>query len=227
MRHLIHSIIAAAVLAIPTTAVAADHELSVEVGATGHGPDDNWFLFDDYSDAQTTMGLRLGYAVHDRVAIIGGWHHGADGTRVEMDGFSGDGDDWDSDYYEESGSGGQALAAAYYNDTFSLGAKADLPVATWFRPYVAVQGLGVRSMVRLDDDTSTDDNPNQLQRTALSPGAAALGGLDFRIPINHGAWAIASHLELGYHIATPASFDELGSLSNRGLVFRWGTGVRF
>jgi len=223
MKHLIHSITALALLAIPTTAIAADHEISLELGTTGHGPDDNWFLFNDNRDDLSSYGVRLGFAVHDRVAVIGGYHHGANGTRIEMDGYDGSGDE----YYDGGYSEGPAMAAAYYNDTFALGAKADLPVATWFRPYATVQGLGILSKVRLDDDTSTDDNPNQLQYSAFSPGAAATAGLDFRIPIKQGAWALASYLELGYHIGTKANFDELGTLSNRGMIFRWGLGTRF
>ena len=223
MNRIIHSIIATALLAIPTTAIAADHELSLELGTTGHTADDNWFLFNDNTDTLSSYGVRLGFAVHDKLAVIGGWHHGAHGSRVEMDGYDGDNDEY---YYDEY-SGGQALAAAYYSDTFSLGAKADWPVAVWFRPYATIQGLGIRSMVRLDDDTTTDDNPNQLQRSAFSPGGAATGGVEFRIPIRHNEWALASHLELGYQLGTKADFDELGSLTNRGLVFRWGLGARF
>jgi hypothetical protein len=223
MNRLIHSITALALLAIPSTAIAADHEISLELGTTGHAPDDNWFLFNDYSDTLSSYGVRAGYAVHPRVAIIGGWHHGAHGSRIEMDGYEGDNDEYYYDEYE----GGQAMAAAYYADTFSLGAKADLPIATWFRPYATLQGLGIMSKVRLDDDTTTDDNPNQLQRSAMSFGGAATGGLDFRVPFNQGAWALSSHVELGYHLGTAANFEELGSLSNRGLLFRWGLGARF
>ena len=224
MKRLIHSITAIALLAVPATAVAADHELSLELGATGHAADDNWFLFDDNTDALTDYGLRLGFAVHDRVAVIAGYHHGAQGSRIELPGYGGDSDEY---YYDDDSSEGQALAAAYYADTFSLGAKADLPVAVWFQPYATIQALGIRSMVRLDDDTTTDDNPNQLQRATFNPGGLASAGVEFRIPIRHTSWALASHLELGYHIATPSDFDELGSLTNRGLVFRWGLGVRF
>jgi hypothetical protein len=223
MKRFIHSIAACAALALPSAAIAADHEISLELGTIGHGPDDNWFLVNDYNDYLGVYGVRLGYAVHDRVAIIGGWQRGAHGTRVEMDGFDGYGDE----YYDDDYSAGEALAVAYYADTFSVGAKADWGLATWFRPYATLQAQGIRTVVRLDDDTSTDDNPNQLQYSAFSPAGAATGGLDFRIPFNKGAWAIASYLELGYHVGTKASFDELGSLSNRGMLFRWGLGARF
>jgi hypothetical protein len=39
--------------------------------------------------------------------------------------------------------------------------------------------------------------------------------------------AVASYMELGYQLLTPAELDELGSLQTRGLVFRWGLGMRF
>ena len=212
MKRLIHSITAIALLASPSTAIAADHEISLELGTTGHGVDDNWFFFNDEADTLTSYGLRAGFAVHDNVSVIGGWHHGARGTRLEMNG---------NDESEI------APGLAYYADTFSLGAKADWPLWVWFHPYATVQALGIRSLVRVDDIPADDDNLNQLERGAFSPGGAATAGLEFRVPINHNSWALASHLELGYHIGTAADFDELGSLSNQGVVFRWGLGARF
>ncbi len=224
MKRIIHSIAALAALALPSTALAADHEISLELGTTGHGPDDNWFLVNDYDDYLGVYGVRLGYAVHERVSVIGGWQRGAHGTRVEMDGYEGYGDEYD---YDGGNSAGQALAVAYYADTFSLGAKADWGLTTWFHPYATLQALGIRSVVRVDDAPRDDENLNQLQRSAFSPGGAAAGGVEFRIPMNHNEWALATHAELGYHLATRAGFDELGSLGNRGLVFRWGLGARF
>ena len=218
MKHLIHSITALALLAIPTTATAADHEISLELGTTGHGPDDNWFLFNNDYDSLASYGARLGFRVHDNVSVIGGYHHGANGTRVET---------YDEGHTFDDEGMYANLAVAYYADTFSLGAKADLPLTTWFHPYATVQALGILSKVRLDDDTNSDDNPNQLQYSAFSPAGAATAGVEFRVPINHNSWAIASSLELGYHIGTNANFDELGSLSNQGMIFRWGLGTRF
>jgi hypothetical protein len=212
MKRLIHSITAIAILALPTAAMAADHEISLELGTTGHGADDNWFLFNDDWDTLSSYGVRAGFAVHDNVSVIGGWHHGARGTRLELNGTD-----------ESEANAG----LAYYADTFSLGAKVDWPLWVWLHPYATVQGLGIRSMVRIDDAPADDDNPNQIQRGAFSPAGAATGGLEFRVPFHHNEWALASHLELGYQLGTRSSFDELGSLTNRGVVFRWGLGVRF
>ena len=207
---------ALSLLAFSGAAQAADHELSLELG-TAANHQQNWFMFNDESQQLPSWGLRAGVAVHDRLAIIGGWHHGKKGMRL---GFGGDWDDDDEEAY--------GFASVFYGDSFTLGLKADVPVAVWFRPYATAQGLGDRGMVRLDDDLSEDDNLNQIQRSDFSFGGIGALGVDFRMPLKDGAWAIASYLELGYGYASPLDFDELGELDGLyGVVFRWGVGVRF
>jgi hypothetical protein len=193
----------------PAAALAADREISLELGTTGHAAEDNWFLFSG-QDTLPGFGARLGWPVHERVAVIAGWQHGARGTTVSP------GDD-----------GAGEFAAAYYADAWSAGAKADWGICRWFRPYATVQAVGQRATVRLDDDTGEDDNPNQIQRSDFAVGGLAAGGLDFRVPFAQDRFAVASYLELGYQLLTPSDFDELGSLQNRGLAFRWGLGFRF
>lgn len=150
--------------------------------------------------------------MHERVAVVAGWQHGARGATVYPDA-------------EEDSSG--SFAAAYYADAWSAGAKADWGLCRWFRPYATLQAVGQRAMLRLDDDPNEDDNPNQLERAAFSMGGLAAGGLDFRVPFAQDRYAVASYLELGYQILSPSDFAELGSLKNRGLAFRWGMGFRF
>ena len=220
MSRTIPTLAALALLALPTAAGAADHELSFELG-TPASYDDNFQLFQDDGDFLGTRGLRLGVAVHERVAVIAGWHRGASGTRIEYGETYYEDDEYE-EYYEQTG-----MVAALYADEFTLGAKADLPVAVWFRPFATLQGMGLRGLVRIDDDTSSDDNPNQIQRTAFAPGGMATGGLDFRVPFMDGKLAAATSFELGYAYAPPLDFDELGTLKMRGLVFRWGLGARF
>lgn len=207
----------AALLALPTTALAADRELSFEVGTLGQAAEDNWYLFSE-SDMLPTVGLRVGYPVMDRLAVVAGWHHGASGTHVQLG---------DEAYYYEEYEGSSTLAAAYYADDFTLGVKADWDVATWFRPYATVAFASQLTRVRLDDDTSVDDNPNQIEKSAFSPGALGAAGLDFRVPFAQGRMAVASYLELGYQVLSPADMEELGTLQTRGMVFRWGVGMRF
>jgi hypothetical protein len=212
----------AALLALPGTALAADRELSFEVGTLGQRAEDNWFLFSE-KDTLTTVGLRLGYPVMDRLAVVAGWHHGAHGTHVSTGESYEDTYYYDEEYDEEPGS----LAAAYYADDFTLGVKGDWDVATWFRPYATVAFASQLTRARLDDDTGVDDNPNQIEKSAFSPGALGAAGLDFRIPFAQGRMAAASYLELGYQYLSPADLEELGKLQARGMVFRWGIGMRF
>ena len=225
MKRTIHTIAAIGLLAVPATASAADHELSLELGSTGYAAAEHWALFNDNGyDTLPTFGLRAGFAVHDRVAVIAGWHHGRTGTRLELSG-----EDYydESYYYDYDGDDYATMGMAYYANELTLGAKADWPVTVWFHPYATISGVGLLSKIRLDDDTGEDDNLNQLTRTAFAPGAQATGGVEFRIPISHNTWALASHVELGYQYAIPSSYDELGSLAKRGLVFKWGLGARF
>jgi hypothetical protein len=212
----------AAILALPATALGADREISFEVGTLGQAAEDNWFLFSE-KDTLTTVGLRLGYPIHDRLAVVAGWHHGARGTHVSTGEYYED----EYYYYDEEDEEPGSLAAAYWADDFTLGLKADWDVAVWFRPYATVGFASQLTTVRLDDDTSVDDNPNQIERRAFSPGALGAAGLDFRVPFAQGRMAAASYLELGYQVLSPADLEELGKLQARGLVFRWGIGMRF
>ncbi len=204
-----------ALLAFSGAAQAADHELSLELGTTANHQQ-NWYMFNAESQQLPSWGLRAGVAVHDRLAIIGGWHHGKKGMRLGFD------ESWEDD--EEA----YGFASVFYGDSFTLGLKADVPVAVWFRPYATAQGLGLRGMVRLDDDLSEDDNLNQIQQADFSLGGIGALGVDFRVPFKDGAWALASYLELGYGYAAPLDFGDLGELDElHGVVFRWGAGVRF
>ncbi len=194
--------------ALPGEAQAADHELSLELG-TAANHQQNWYMFNAESQQLPTWGLRAGVAVHDRLAVIGGWHHGKKGMRM-------------------AAGNGSVFASVFYGDSFTLGLKVDVPVAVWFRPYATAQGQGFRGMVRLDDDLYEDDNPNQIEQADFSFGGIGALGTDFRVPFKDGAWALASYLELGYGYAAPLDFGDLGELDGlHGVVFRWGVGVRF
>lgn len=195
----------------PSAVHAADHEVSYEVGTLAiHDP--AWDLFDASLSYLPSQGVRLGYAVHDRVAVIGGWHHAARGQTLYTEGEEDD----------ES-----TFAAAFYSETFLAGAKADWDLAPWFRPYAAAQFMGVLGTVRLDDDTTEDDNLNQITRRAFTPGAVATGGVDIRVPFADGRYAVASYMEFGYGRTLNLSFEDLGDLDMAGFAFRWGIGARF
>ena len=195
-----------------TPALAADHEVSLEMGSL-HANDTSWDMFSD-TPSFNTYGLRVGYAFHDRIAAIAGYHHGANGMTVEA---------MDSGW--ESGDP-PTFASAFYGDEYSLGIKADLPLSINLRPFATVQALGVRGLIRLDDDAEHDDNLNQIQQGAFAPGGMATGGIDLRIPIAQAKYCVASSLEFGYGKVLDLDFGDLGKLPMGGFVFRWGVGVR-
>ena len=190
-------------------ALAADHEISYETSTLGvHDP--SWQTFDEHHDFFGANGLRVGYAVHDRVAIVGGWHLGRNGQDVFVDG-------------EDQ----QSFRAAFTGHEFLLGAKADLPLARWFRPYALLQAMGVYGVVRLDEDVSTEDNLNQIKEGAFAPGGVAAGGFDIRVPFKEEAYIIATYFEFGYGQILPLRFQDMGDITMGGFAFRWGVGARF
>lgn len=214
---------------------AADHELSLELGALGTA-DDRFDLFDDAA-LVGTLGLRGGYALHDRVSLLLGYHIGAWGQGVE------DGSGFDETttgyYYDEydDGGGQELMHASYRMHLFSLGPKADLRVADWLYPYATVQGLLAPGTVRLDDDPKREDNLNQLRGGGLTGGGAAALGLDIIPLARRQAVRAGAHLEMGYGLLAARGYKgrvgvqdqkvELARFGMGGFYLRWGVGVYF
>lgn len=201
----------AALLALALPAAAATHEVSFEVGWIG-AYDPAWDVFSG-GNSLPSYGLRLGFAVHDNVALIAGWQHAVNGGSVGLDGYE--------DYGYE-----REFQAAMYTDQINVGAKADVKVWSWFHPYVTAQAVGMRGLARLDDDARDDENLTQVQVAGLTGGFTGAAGLDFLIPIK-GRVAIAPYIELGYGWMAPLALRDLGSVQFGGFAGRSGVGVRF
>jgi len=197
-----------AALALPGAALAAKDEVSLEIGSIAT-PDPDWDLFSG-SGRLSTQGLRGGWAFHDHVALVGGWHRGARGMTAGGE-----------------GTGQSDFVAAFSAHAFSLGAKADWELAPWLAPFATARAAGLLGRVRLDDDSEDDENLNQLSHTAFAPGALATAGVELRLPFHDGAFAAATSLEMGYAWFAPLAYDELGHLAFRGFTVTWGVGARF
>ena len=197
-----------ALLALPGAAFAADREVSLELGTLA-APDANWELFSE-TPRLPTQGVRIGWPVHDRVAIVAAWHRGARGTTLGGE-----------------STGQSDFIAAFSAHSVALGAKADYPLAPWFAPFATAQAIGLVGTVRLDDDPDDDENLNQLSHTAFAPGALATAGIELRIPLADGDFAAATALDMGYAWLAPLSYDTLGDLAFHGFILRWGVGARF
>lgn len=198
------SALALLALSLATPAVAADHELSAELG-TLHNGDPAWDLFSE-RNGMPSIGLRGGIAVHDRVAVQLGWHRVRRGANV---------------------SGAANLRTAFVGHEITLGAKADLALGEALRPYVKLDAMLLRGTMRFDDARNDDDNPGQVSASAIAPGGLAVGGLELRIPQGEAPFTLAWHLEAGYGRTATLDFGDYGALTPAGLVVRSGIGVRF
>ena len=174
-----------------------------------------------------SWGVRAGFAVHNRLAIISSYHRSRRGNDVR----TGD---------EEA----FLLRAAYFSDQLSVGAKADLEVTEWLYPYATVQGIVYHATIKLDDDPEDRNNPGQLKASGWSGGGMGTVGVEFRIPtVKRVPFQLAAHLEGGYaliarhgynSIKTPSlsespewgDSESLGTMQPGGFIFRLGLGLR-
>jgi hypothetical protein len=209
------ALLSALLLVASAPAFAASREVDVELG--WQGSSDPAFGLFSTGASLGSVGIRAGWAVHPRVALIAGWQHGTTGVDVGYE-------------YDTTTSGGGIPAGGYqtalYSDTITFGAKADLEVKRWLHPYATVQGAGMRALVRLDDDSTDDENLTQIQRVGITGGAIGAAGVEFPIRLN-ASMALAPYVELGYGWYAPATFADLGTLQFSGFAGRAGAGLRF
>jgi len=214
----------AATLFVASTASAADHEVSVEWGTLFNGDP----AFDAFSagDWMPSRGVRAGVAVHDRVAVVAGFHRARRGASM----YTPDGE-WVAD-------------SAHFANEWTLGAKADLEITEFLLPYVAPQFLLYQGQMRFDDDRTDRDNAGQVRLNALAPGALFVGGVEVRIPKDEAPFTLALHIEAGYGLVARHTYDHgvqigpdgpepwendgtVATMRPGGFVFRTGLGVRF
>lgn len=193
---------------------AAANPVSVDVQLGWLGTEDpRWEAFSDRS-SYGTWGLRVGYDLTPKLAVIVGWQQGVTGAETVYEG---------GDNYEEEFS---AYTAAFYGEQLTAGVRAGLPVGRHLYPYLTLSGVGLGAMVRFDDNLADDENLNQLKRVGFSGGALATGGLEYRIPIGEEG-GLTLHTELGYGWVAPVAFKDVGAVGFSGFSGRAGLGVRF
>ncbi|MBT3223407.1 MAG: hypothetical protein HN348_30415 [Proteobacteria bacterium] len=204
------SILAALLLSAP--AQGASHELSFEMG-TLHNGDENYDLFSG-NNAIPTRGLRFGVAVHENVAVTAGWQHGARGSDI---------------YLPDSEGGESIMTAAFFADEFTLGVKADYNIADIFFPYVKVDAMLFRGVMKFDDDPNDRFSPGQVQVAGLAPGGLAMGGFEIAVPNKSRKvpLTVAVHLEAGYGLVSRLNFGDYGQMKPGGFALRGGIGLRY
>lgn len=205
------------------SAVAGTSELSFELGNLSN-PDPMYDLFSDWNDTPS-QGFRVGISARDRLSVIGGWHQANRGARVYT--YYGDTAYADEpDYYYEEGDTYVVNTALQLNQ-YQAGLKSELKIWNWLYPYFTGQALIVHGTVRIDDDTSTRNNPGQIRKDSLGVGALGTIGLDFRLPQKMLPLTLGWHVEGGYALVSPMGYGDLGKMSPRGVVIRSGIGIRF
>ena len=122
---------------------------------------------------------------------------------------------------------------------FTVGAKYDWSPLKRIHPYATTQFMVNRMSLMINEAQSEDDPMIDIRGGGLGIGGVISGGVEYRTrPVNNGL-QLASHLEVGYGLASKVQFDNLknnggdfsavdaGDLSLGGVYFRWGVGVRF
>lgn len=201
------SLALALALALAPPAVAADHEVSLEIG--NHAARDPGFDFFSRRDVLPWFGARVGYAVHDRIAVVGSYHR----ARRGRDLFS-------------PTSSGDARTALLVNE-IALGAKADVDVLPWFVPYVTATGLVAVHNARFDDDPDDNEPIGQLAEVTTAGGARATLGTELRIPKEEAPFTVAVYAEGGWTLLSTVAFCPYGDMQLGGFTLRTGLGVRF
>ena len=198
-------------------------DISAEIAWLG-ATDPAWNYFAE-DDALVSFGLRAGYAVHPNVSLLVGWQHAANGAVSSAPAVGGalvtDEAD-DLAYYESSA----AFRAAMYTDELSVGAKGGVTVWKWLHPYATLKVVGMRGLVRMDDDPEDDENVTQVEVAGVTGGFSTAAGFDILIPVR-GRWIVSPYVELGYGLLAPMQLEDLGTVQFSGFSGRTGMGVRF
>lgn len=201
-----------AILIALAPAWAASHEIDVEAGWVG-SPDPALSVYSD-SPLLGSVGLRAGYALTERLAVIGGWQRGRVGHELYAADSTGEDD-------------GGSLRAGLTTDQITLGLKGDVRIAKWLYPYATAQGDLAVLTARFDDDAEVDDNPGQVKGTGVTGGFALAAGVEFPIGLGDLGIAVAPYTEFGYTWLAPTALGDFGELAIRGFSGRAGVGLRF
>ena len=199
-----------------SAAQAADNEVSLELGSLHNGDWGSSYFSE--SNAIPSVGLRLGYALSDRLAVTLGYHHSARGSEFDFYGYSDD--------YEYSTSQ-PAVFSAFFGNELTVGVKYDMELTSYLHPYASGQALVMHGTAVLDDDLSEDDNSTVFRASSIAPGGMATLGIELRLPNSRLPITPAAHLEMGYAYVGSLDFAELGDMQPGGFVVRSGIGARF
>jgi opacity protein-like surface antigen len=196
-----------------STASATDigGSVQLEIG-TVHNNDSSWDLFSN-KNGMPTRGVRGGVSIGDHLSILGGWQRTSRGLQVHMP---------DSQGNEQA-----AFQTAYTGDFLSVGPQLGVTIGDVVHPYVSVEGLLLRGVMRFDDDPNTKSNLGQVLGAGASSGLATMGGVEFRSPTGVVGLQVTFFIEAGRSWFAEGSYGDLGQMTPGGFTMRGGAGLRF
>lgn len=188
----------------PLAAQAAEHELSLVLGII-ETTDDAATLY-TRDETAGARGARLGVRVHDRVAVVADYDHFGRGAVLDSE---------------------DSLAIAWTGNRYALGARADVAVTSWFRPYFLAEGALTHARLRVDEDRNSRVNDGQYAWAGIAPQGIAALGLDLGTPRDeYSGLGVGGWFEVGYGLGAPVSFEGLGAIDTGGWQVRGGIGIR-
>lgn len=203
--------------ALAGSADGIDHEVSYEISGLNTS-DPTFEVFSD-SDLLSAPGIRLGYGISENLTVVGGWNLGRYRSEFEVD----------------ADSGYTVFDVNLTTHQLRLGAKADLQVLHWLRPYVTLQGIGMLGRLSIDEYPGDDDD-EIIRYGDTAFGGLAAAGIDLVPGDSSNRLHVGGYLEMGYGRVLPMQFEdtdsgnaaiEIGDLDFQGFAINAGVGVRF
>jgi hypothetical protein len=228
------TLLALGALALSSPALAADerpaHEFHLVTGSYGTG-DRHFEIYSPLSSIGAS-GARLGIGLKGPWSIMTGYTRrsvvseyfdsmvGSNPTEIERD--------------------EAALITSFTGQQVTFGPKLQIDPKPWLGTYVTAQGLMFMGSSRLDDDPTTDENPNQLKSFGWAPGFVAAAGIEVNPQIKASPVQLSSFLEMGYNWTAAFELSDenidkygtnepasMGELSFRGYYMQAGIGIKF
>jgi len=203
-------LLAALMLAVAAPAVAADHELSFDVGML-NAPNTEFDVFTDNAFL-VTYGARGAYAFDEHFSLLASYSHGRTGTTLT--------------YYEDGTNYLTAPVAALFANEITVGPRFDWKLWNFFVPYARVDGVFLIADARFDDDPNDAQSPGQHKEMGFSGGVRPMAGIDFVIPRKSPGLSAGFYVEGGYTWMSKTQFDTFGDVQIYGFTLRSGIGFR-
>jgi hypothetical protein len=206
-------------LLLISSAFAARHELTFEVGTTVVEDNPAQNLYGAGGTPQ--FGLRVGGAVLRHPSRFGLVVGGAWGRTTTQGGVIPYTADWtveQSEYTE--------INTRLVIDRFGLGLRADYDVRGAFFPLVRAEARLAVVSSTLTSPYDYSDDALAIRQAGVAPGGRFTAGFEVMVPDQHLPVTVGFSLEAGYEVNGRAKLGEMGFINPSGPVVTAGVGLR-